>query len=197
MRRTHILRLVFAATAVAMLGAWRSVPEQLGLKAESRLWFDGGSTVRDWSCKAVQMQATIDAEADAAAAVLEGRKAVRTVALTIPTAQLDCDNRTMNGHMLKALNAEQHGTIAFALTSYDVVRGTAVTGTLQGTLTINGQARPVVLPVTFAPAAGALRVTGSYPLTMTDWGVEPPKLMLGTLKVKPLVTVNFDLLLQP
>ena len=184
------LGLVFLAAAAAFRG-------QLALKPDSRLWIDGGSTLRDWSCRATQLDATIDGDATAPAEVLAGRKAVRAVQLTIPTARLDCDNRTMNGHMLKALHADDHPTIVFSLASYDVVRASDVTGTLQGSLTINGQARPVTLPVTFAPVDGALRVTGSYPLTMTDWGVEPPKLMLGTLKVKPLVTVNFDFVLQP
>jgi polyisoprenoid-binding protein YceI len=196
MTRTRIQSLVLAAAAITLIAAG-TPGEQLALKAESRLWFDGGSTVRDWSCRATQLDATIEADAAAPAEVLAGRKAVRSVRLTIPTAQLDCDNRTMNGHMRKALNAEQHTTITFALESYDVVKQTSVSGTLQGTLTINGQTRPVTLPVAFAPADGALRVTGTYPLTMTEWGVEPPKLMLGTLKVKPLVTVQFDLLLQP
>jgi polyisoprenoid-binding protein YceI len=178
------------------LTAWQPVGDPVTLKAESRLWFDGESTVRDWSCTAKEMDAAIDGEANAAAEVLNGRKAVRTVNLTIRTARLDCDNRTMNNHMMKALHAEEHTTITFALVSYDVARAATVTGTLQGTLTINGQTRPVVLPVVFAPADGALRVTGTYPLNMTEWGVEPPKLMLGTMKVKPVVSVQFDLLLQ-
>jgi hypothetical protein len=27
---------------------------------------------------------------------------------------------------------------------------------------------------------------------MKDWGVKPPSLMLGTMKVKEMVTINFD-----
>jgi hypothetical protein len=34
-------------------------------------------------------------------------------------------------------------------------------------------------------------------MAMTQWGVQPPRLMMGTLKVGDTVTVNFDLLLQP
>jgi hypothetical protein len=51
--------------------------------------------------------------------------------------------------------------------------------------------------VQFANADGALRVTGRYPMPMTQWGVQPPRLMMGTMKVGDTVTVNFDLLLQP
>ncbi len=194
--RSRITGSLFAVAALLALSAWRPLLDSLTLKAGSRLWFDGTSTVRDWSCKAPQIDAAIDAESGATAAVLAGHKAVKTVTLTFPVAQLDCENRTMNGHMMKALNSDRHQTIRFSLTGYELATATAVTGSLQGTLLLNGQTRPITVPVTFASADGALRVTGSYPLKMTDWGVEPPKLMMGALKVGETVTVQFDLLLN-
>jgi hypothetical protein len=36
-------------------------------------------------------------------------------------------------------------------------------------------------------------VTGKVPVTMTTWGIKPPTLMLGALKVGETVTVHFDL----
>lgn len=185
--------VVFAAVAAALLGAWRPAADPLALKEGSRLWFAGTSTVRSWSCEAPRIVAAIDAAAGAPSAVLGGTKAVRTVELTFPVASLDCDNRTMNDHMRKALNAERHPQIVFRLSGYELTAGAA---TLQGTLAINGQSRPVTLPVALAAADGALRVTGTYALKMTDWGVEPPRLMMGTLKVGEAVTVQFDLLLH-
>ncbi len=190
-------RWIVALGAVALVAAAGPMLDAIQLKPESRLWFDGTSTVRDWSCKAPNIQAAIDAETGATAAVLDGKKAVRTVDLTFPVSSLDCENRTMNNHMRTALNATQHQNIRFTLTDYTLVKAAATTGTLNGTLMINGQTRPIVVPVQFANAAGALRVTGRYPLPMTQWGVQPPRLMMGTLKVGDTVTVNFDLLLQP
>ncbi len=194
-------RIRGAATALlflAVAGAWRPLIDPMKLSAESKLWFDGKSTVRDWSCKATQIDAVIDAEAGAAANVLKAQKAVRTVTLTFPTAKLDCDNGTMNGHMMRALNGTTQPNIVFTLTGYDLAAGAPVKGTLAGTLLINGVSKPVSIPVAYAAAAGgALRVTGKYDLTMTEWNVQPPKLMMGTLKVNPVITVNFDLLLQP
>lgn len=194
-------RIRGAAAAVLLLsvaGASRPLLDSLKLGPESKLWFDGKSTVRDWSCQAKQIDAAIDAEASAVTNVLRGQKAVRTVTLTFPTAKLDCDNGTMNGHMMRALNATTQPTITFALTAYELEAGSPVQGTIAGTLTLNGVAKPVSMPAVYAAgASGALRVTGKYALKMTDWNVKPPKLMLGALKVDPMITVNFDLLLQP
>ena len=41
-----------------------------------------------------------------------------------------------------------------------------------------------------------LRVTGSYDLNMTEYGLKPPTLMFGRIKVGETVTVKFDLLLK-
>jgi hypothetical protein len=191
------LPILALVAMVAVLTAARPLAEQMTLGTGSKLWFDGTSTVRDWNCAAGQVDVTVDAAANATAETLGGRKAVRAVQLTVPVARLDCNgNRRMNEHMWKALNAEQHQQIAFAMTGYELTAGTPTRGTLYGTLTLNGQAKPISFPVEFAAAGGALRVQGSYALKMTDWGVAPPTLMLGALKVGEVVTVRFDLLLQ-
>lgn len=196
-RRARTLAPILALAAVAVLAAWRPMLAPWTLKTGSRVWFDGTSTLRSWSCTAPRIDAAIDADDGAVTTVLAGQKAVKAVTLTFSVAQLDCDNNKMNRHMMKALNAEGHQTIRFRLTGYELARGSTVTGTLQGTLQLHGQTRPISFPATFAAASGALRVTGQYPLKMTEWGVDPPTLMMGTLKVGEVVTVNFDLQLQP
>ena len=43
--------------------------------------------------------------------------------------------------------------------------------------------------------AGTLRVRGSKPVDMTQWGVQPPSLMMGTMKVNRAATIHFDVVL--
>jgi len=197
--RRGIRGVATALLALTFGVAWRVAPAPLSLAPESRLWFDGKSTVRNFTCHAKAIEGAIGGEGAAAiTAVLKGERSVNAATLTFPTAKLDCDNNTMNGHMLRALNATQHPNITFALTNYALAPTTAkVAGTLEGTLTINGVPRSITLPADFVAAGTALRVTGSYALKMTEWNVVPPKLMLGTLKVNEMVTVNFDLQLNP
>lgn len=195
--RRSVRGITAALLCLTVAGAWRPLGDPLTLAAESRVWFDGTSTVRNWSCKATQIDAVIDADAGAVANVLKGQKAVKTVTLTFPTAKLDCANGTMNGHMMRALNGTANPNITFALTGYDLSAAAPATGTLTGALTINGVTKPISVPAEFSAAAsGALHVIGKYSLTMTEWQVVPPKLMLGAMKVGPVIVVNFDLLLQ-
>ena len=189
--------LVIVAVATSAIAA-KSISEGLTLAPESRLWIEGTSTVRDFKCTSTALQATVDAGADAVRAVLTGNKAVNGVQLVVPVKTLECGNGTMNSHMLEALKEKEHTEISFKLVSYELVKGdSAEKGTLNGVLNINGTDQTIALPVTLvAGAGGALRVTGKYELNMKDYGVKPPSLMLGTMKVREKVTVNFDLLLK-
>ena len=171
----------------------------LTLQPGSRLWFDGSSSVKDFTCKAEKVDATVvTLAANAAASIVAGEKSVTSVDLSVPVISLDCDNGTMNGHMRKALDVKTYPTIAFALRSYDLVKSAeSVAVTLTGTLTIHGTPQPVTLQAQATGSAdGMLHLTGLYELNMKEYGVKPPSLMLGTMNVREKVKVRFDLLLR-
>jgi polyisoprenoid-binding protein YceI len=198
MRRNAYLAAVSLLAALPAAIAWRGAGDPLTLAPQSKLWIDGTSTVRKFTCKASAFTIDVDAAPGAIGAVLAGEKAVRTVAVKVPAEKMDCGNGTMNEHMLKALKATDAPTIEFTLTSYDVAKGTTgVQGTLRGSLALGGTTQPVAVPAQATEAgAGLLRVTGAYELHMKTFGLKPPSLMMGTMKVGEAVTVNFDLLLK-
>ena len=197
MTRTRLTSLTVLAAAFGIV-AWASL-DPLKLTADSRLWVDGTSTVRSFTCKATSLDAVAESGAEnAIEAVLGGETAVRTVTLSVPTDKLDCGNGTMNGHMMKAIKAKEHPTITFMLDSYTLGKGAGATAaTMKGTLTLGGVTKAIELEATLTPGAnGALRVAGAYALNMKDFNLIPPTLMLGTLKVRENVKVNFDLALR-
>lgn len=194
-RRTHTIAAGLALAS--LLVAWRSIAEQLTLQPESRLWVEGSSTMRSWTCKASDVDAVVDAAPNGIAAVVAGEKGVRAVRVRVQTEKLDCNNGTMNDHMRKALKADVNPTIAFTLSDYDIARaGDGVSGTLAGTLTLGGVQKAIAIPALGKNDGGALHVTGSYPLNMKEYGLKPPTLMFGRIKVGETVTVKFDLLLK-
>lgn len=197
MRKTLLATL--AGLGLASAGAWARIDTPLKLQPDSRIWVEGTSTTKSWSCKAATLDADIVAiNADAATAVVNGEKAVRSVTLRVASPKLDCGNGTMTGHALKAIKANEHKTITFTLTSYDLAKALDGTkGTLKGTLTLGGVTKPVSIVAVAKPAAGGqLRITGSHALKMSDYGLKPPSLMMGAMKVGNDVTVGFDLVLK-
>jgi hypothetical protein len=194
-RFSHIL---LTALVAIPLVAWNGTTDPYKLRPESRLWIDGTSTVRDFSCKAPALSVAIDAADAAVAALLSGERGFRMVHLEVAADRMDCGNGTMNGHMLKTLKAKEHPLIAFEVGSYGLTRAVDRTkAVLTGTLDIGGVQKPVTVPVELLDAGdGALRVTGAYELNMRDYDLQPPSLMLGTLKVREKVKVNFDLVLK-
>ncbi|HET6680030.1 MAG TPA: YceI family protein [Gemmatimonadaceae bacterium] len=170
----------------------------LAVQPESRIRVSGTSTVKSFECAATDFTVNIASASDAVAATLAGTQAVTTVELLVPGSKLDCSNGTMNEHMLKALKAKEHPTIAFHLASYALAKAAdSVQVTMDGTLAMGGVERPITL-LAHATAGpdGTLRLVGSHELRMKEWGLKPPSLMLGTMKVNEKVTVAFDLLLK-
>jgi polyisoprenoid-binding protein YceI len=110
-------------------------------------------------------------------------------------ASLDCGNGTMNSHMKKALKSDGNPQIFWKMSSYSV-SGTDVT--MKGRLSIAGKENPIELKATGdAESDGTIRMKGSTKFRMSEYGVKPPSLMLGSMKVGDPVTVSFDLVLTP
>jgi len=198
MRSTIKSTLLALAIIVPASGAWTVANEVLVLQPQSRLWIDGTSSIRSFSCKAGEVSAAIEASGpNAIAQLLIGDKGVKTVHVTVPAEQLDCGNGTMNEHMRKAIKLAEHKSIEFNLTDYDVAKNSdGVAGTINGALLLGGVTKPITLKAEGKPEGGMLHITGVYELNMTEYGLKPPTLMFGRIKVGKTVKVNYDLLLK-
>lgn len=175
------------------------VREELSLLPESRLWFDGGSTVRGYTCEAETIESTIATRSGASIdGVASLRDVVESVALTFPVAELECGNGTMNGHMRDALKVKEHSNIEFYVELYDLEIGDDGKGQIEmyGDLTIIGKTMPVTIVAEAEEQDdGTVTVRGSRELDMTMFGVDPPRLFLGTLKVHDDIEIHFDMVL--
>jgi polyisoprenoid-binding protein YceI len=191
MRKSFVIGTMLAVPALAAAAALAPLSIQPG----SRVWVEGTSTVRAWRCESARG----DGSAAASTTELAQLGSVSRAEFSVPVATLDCRNQTMNGHMRNALKADAAPQIRFRATSVQVTPTSADAGTakMEGTLTLGGQDKPVSIDATVAREDGQLRVRGSKRLVMTEWGVRPPTLMLGTMKVNPAVTVGFDVVLKP
>lgn len=199
MRRQTVITLRALLVVAPSLIAWTPANPVLTLQPQSRLWVKGTSTVRSFECKASGFDVRVDAAgASAVDDILAGSHAVQSVEVKVPAAKLSCGNDTMNEHMLKALKAKDNPEIAFKLTSYQSTKtASGVQGEISGVLRLGGVEKAIVMKSTAqATEAGALQIVGSYVVNMREFGLKPPSLMMGTMKVGENVTVNYDLVLK-
>lgn len=195
--RTLTLIAALAAFAAGAYEVPRATAQATGdAVVTGRLWIEGGSTVRSWDCEAGALEVTLTAVNGSDLALDGLGDAVSGLDVRVPSQALDCDDGTMNGHMRDALEVEKHRTIEFRMDGYEIVAGDAgprveVTGTLQ----LHGVTRGIKLRAELAEETEGLRVRGMHVLDMKDYGVDPPRLMWGALRVHEDVEVHFDLLM--
>lgn len=173
------------AAAVAAL----TLSQATSAAAQSAIDFTvtGTSTVRGWTCAAQgTMAVTGGAASSAPVPGIDG--GVPTATVTVPLKAFKCPNDEMTEHLNQAMKSDKFTEITFKLEKYELAAGK---GQASGTMTIVGNSLPIVVPVTLRPAAGGVEIEGDTRLDMTKYGVEPPVVMLGLMKVGPQIRIQF------
>ena len=119
--------------------------------------------------------------------------AIEAFEIAIPAATLSSPKEGLDKNMHKALKVTQHPDITFRLSRVEADATGALKG--NGVLRIAGVERDIALTLATQRSDAGITVTGQVPLLMTDFGIEPPKAMLGMLKTDPKVTVAFEIVL--
>lgn len=121
--------------------------------------------------------------------------ALEAFEVAIPAATLTSDKEGLDKNMHKALKVTEHPDITFRLRRLEPKANGS--GALQGVgiLKVAGVEREVILDLKTARKESGLAVTGRVALLMTDFGITPPKAMLGMLKTDPKVTITFETVL--
>ena len=117
--------------------------------------------------------------------------AVEAFEIAIPAATLSSPKEGLDKNMHKALKVTVHPDITFRLSRLE---GADASGAIRGVgvLKIAGVEREVALALKTLRTEANFTVTGEVQLLMTDFGITPPKAMMGMLKTDPKVTVTFE-----
>ena len=151
----------------------------------------GTSTIRGWTCSVSGTAQVTPGASEPAPGFDAG---VQTATITVPVNDFDCPNEEMTEHLLEAMKADEFAEITFRLEGYEV-SGRQAQAT--GALTILDATEPVSFPVSLTPSGAGVEIEGDLRLDMTTFGVEPPVVMLGLLKVRPQIRIEFTGLLAP
>ncbi len=208
-RRVQLLLLALltlAAGSVSRAQPPKASPAAVSLGAGSVLWLEGTSTVHDYESRTSKLGFTLLRDAGQAdptdAAGLDKwlrSGGLRGLDLVVPLQSMRSGKAALDKNLLKALRATEFPEIRFQLTSSKVgtARGDTLPVTAAGTLRVAGQERPISVRGWLVRGDQGLWLEGSHPMKMSEHGVKPPTMMLGTLKVRDPIVVRYRLLLIP
>ncbi len=120
---------------------------------------------------------------------------LNNVAVRIPVTSLKSPKgKMMDSKTYEAFDSEKNPSITFTITG---TRIAAKVIEMTGTLSMAGVTRPVEVKAAWKVLEnGDLQVSGSHKLNMTDFKMEPPTAMMGTVRVGEEVTVQFDVIVS-
>ena len=145
----------------------------------------GTSTIRGWTCT-VTGTAQVTAGSSTPVRGLDG--GVQTATLSVPVNDFICPEEEMREHLLEAMRADEFPEITFRLEGYEANSQGAVT---TGTLTLLDATEEVSFPLSLTPSGSGVQIEGELALDMTTYGVEPPVVMLGLMRVRPRIRIQF------
>lgn len=203
-----VLASVWGGVSVARAAEAPAVPAAVTLGAGSTVWLEGTSNLHEFSSRTGVLELAVTRDPSAAdatdlksLAALVQSAGVRGLDLDVPVLTLKSGKQGLDKNLYKALKTEANPRIHFHLEHYIVTPRGAASDTLavsaDGQLRIAGAERPVTLTANLVRSDHGMWLEGSTVLKMTQYGVRPPTMMLGALRVNDPVTVRYRLLLAP
>ena len=163
----------------------------------ARITIAGTSNVHDWTAVTAEAKVTrvqFGSEPAGASFWDEVQKpgVLTAFDITIPATSLKSEKEGLDKNMYKALKTKEQPEITFKLSRLE---GSGALLKATGTLQIAGVQREVTLPLKAARKGALLNVSGEVDVLMTDYGIAPPKAMMGMIRCDPKVKVTFELAL--
>lgn len=198
--RNLLLATVAAITLLAPLA--RAAAPQLVVQPGGKLWLEGTSTIHEYKADASKLTITMKDDATKWVADKTGPDAVESLILANGVSGMDVvvgvtglksGKDGLDKNMYKSLKAEKNPEIKFHLGGYTATaidNGSKIQA--NGKLSIAGVERDVPITVTALKDGQNVRFKGTVALLMTQYGITPPKMMMGALKVADAVNVSFD-----
>jgi polyisoprenoid-binding protein YceI len=176
---------------------------RLPVRADSRLWLEGKSNVKDWTCKATAMEAIIAIDASSVGSHDDDAiaKSLRGVDVIVPVRMLKCGDRHMEANMYSALKAPKSPAISYIIADFELtpsLSGDGLSVEATGKMSVAGAERSVSMTVkTERLPDGTRRARGTVPILMTDFGIVPPRPWFGMLRTADKVLIQFEIFVSP
>lgn len=160
---------------------------------ESKMQVKGTSSLHDWVMEMGNMDCNVNL-------ILEGSriKDIGEIKFSGKAKELKSESNLMDKKAYSALRSDKFPEIKFIKTSLTglISDNTKFSGKIEGDLSVAGEIRRVNFPFSGTMKSNrTIDINGEIELKMSQFKIDPPTAMLGTLKTGDAISVSFSIFL--
>lgn len=184
-------RLFLSMLALLIAAGSLAAQETLALQESSVISLDGTSSLHSWTMTAEEGLSKGEAQFVLDGSTITGLESLQ---ISLPAESLKSGKPPLDANAYKALNTTEHPSIDFVMNKLGSVapEGEGFKMDVEGDLTIAGNTQQVTLPATCQVEGSTVSCSGSIPLLMTQFGITPPSVMLGTIKSGDEIVISYE-----
>ncbi len=187
MRKTSIFSFALLAIIGLIVGATNEREYYQLIKTETSFIVRGTASSHNWKMEGNEATGKATSSSDS-----QNNKRVHSIEILIPAKSLKSGKDGMDNNAYEALKANSFPYIKFELKeAVDLSNTYWVPKTIDGYLTIAGEKRYTKLNLKMRVDDNKILIEGQTDLKLSDYKINPPTFLLGTLTVWNEVTVFF------
>ena len=169
---------------LVMISGLMFAQKTLTLQSNPDLSVSGTSTLHDWTMTSKSATGTMKATVSGNTV-----SAIQDINVTMKIETIKSGKSGMDKKAYDAMKSGKYPNSTFELTS---AKKSGSTWSLSGYFTFAGKKKAVNLSVKESTSGGVVNLSGSHTFNLTDYGIEPPTALMGTIKTGNQVTVKFN-----
>jgi polyisoprenoid-binding protein YceI len=149
----------------------------------------GTSNVHDWVLTSTAMESQGEFKL--------GDNQLRSFSFSLNAKSLKSEHESMDNRTYKTMKADQYPKVTYKLVSAIVtqVQKSKYAIKTTGELTIAGVTQTIAMTISaIINSYNTITCSGSEDIKLTDYKIDPPSFMLGAMKVKNDLTIQFNLI---
>lgn len=120
---------------------------------------------------------------------------VESLSVQMPAESIKSGKGAMDRNAYSAIDTKKHKQVQFVLRSF--TKSGTNTWKANGDFTIAGVRKSAAFDVKSSQAGSNFKFEGKHAFNLTDYSIDPPTALLGTVKTGDEVTIHFNITLQP
>ncbi|MCH8557953.1 MAG: YceI family protein [Balneolia bacterium] len=164
----------------------------------STMVIEGGSTVGSWDADVKVLEGEFKIDMEALGNGVNGNGIFELSTFSVPVGNIESDSRRMNRNIYSYLKEDDHPNITFTMTSAEVTEnnGSSYEVLVNGVINAAGADHEVSFTTEVTiNGNGSLVINGKKPLNFSDFGIDRPSAMLGTVRADEEIEIVYNLVL--